>query len=374
MKAMRLNILVVDDVPQNLLAMQALLQEDDIDILTAESGSAALELLLKNDVALALLDVQMPGMDGYALAELMRGAERTRHVPIIFITAGATDEQRTFRGYEAGAVDFLYKPVDRHVLRSKVAVFIDLHRQRLMLAERMAETERLLRVNSLMQSALTHDIRAPLAALNLNAELLLRRADSPALKQAGVRIKAATAMLGRQVDHLVNLGQVPSGDDLRVDATQGALDDLVLQRIEVAKRQGLCAVAPAFDSAGDTLCEYDPALIAAAVDHLLLQAATHAGDATIRLRLNGESRRSVTLLIAFDALLADAAAHHLFGDGVAVEGVAAPRVGVGLAATERIVRAHGGSLIGRSREREGTQFELVLPRGDGVVSGFEAGL
>jgi two-component system sensor histidine kinase/response regulator len=264
----RLNILVVDDVPQNLLAMQALLADERTDVLTAESAQAALELLLKHDVALALLDVQMPGMDGYALAELMRGSERTKHVPIIFITAAASDEQRSFRGYEAGAVDFLYKPVDRRVLCSKVAVFCDLYRQRLLLAEHIAEQERLARVNALMQAALTHDIRAPLAALNLNAELLLRRTEVPGLAQTGARIKAATAMLGRQVDHLVNLGQLPSADDLRPEAAQGDFDELVRARVEAAKRQGLFAVAPQIESIGDTMGEFDAVLMAQALDHL----------------------------------------------------------------------------------------------------------
>lgn len=361
---LRLDILVVDDVPQNVLAMQALLADETTRVLSAESGAAALELLLEHDVALALLDVQMPGMDGYALAELMRGSERTKHVPIIFITAGATDEQRTFRGYEAGAVDFLYKPVDRRVLRSKVSVFCDLHRQRLQLTEQLAEVERLAHVNALMQAALTHDIRAPLAALNLNAELLLRRADVPGLTQTGTRIKAATAMLGRQVDHLVNLGQLPvAEDDLRLVITQGSFDELVLERVEAAKRQGIVSIAPSFESVGDTVGEYDRAQMSAALDRLLLQAATHANEGPIRLRLNGEGRRSLLLRIAFDAVLDDAAAHHMFGVGLAVEGVSSPRVGVGLLASERVVRAHGGSLIGRSREREGTLFELMLPRG-----------
>jgi two-component system sensor histidine kinase/response regulator len=359
----RLNILVVDDVPQNLLAMQALLADERTDVLTAESAQAALELLLKHDVALALLDVQMPGMDGYALAELMRGSERTKHVPIIFITAAASDEQRSFRGYEAGAVDFLYKPVDRRVLCSKVAVFSDLYRQRLLLAEHIAEQERLARVNALMQAALTHDIRAPLAALNLNAELLLRRTEVPGLAQTGARIKAATAMLGRQVDHLVNLGQLPIADDLRPEAAQGDFDELVRARVEAAKRQGLFAVAPQIESIGDTMGEFDAVLMAQALDHLLLQAATHACENDMRLLLNGEARRSLLLRVSCATVLGDAAAHHMFGAGVAIEGVSSPRVGVGLAPCERIVRAHGGSLIGRSREREGTSFELMLPRG-----------
>ncbi|MCF5946612.1 response regulator, partial [Xanthomonas perforans] len=91
-------ILIVDDVPQNLVAMEALLQRDGIRVLCAASGAQALELLLEHDVALALLDVHMPEMDGFSLAELMRGSQRTRHVPIIFLTASPNDPMRAFQG------------------------------------------------------------------------------------------------------------------------------------------------------------------------------------------------------------------------------------------------------------------------------------
>ncbi len=126
----RPTLLLVDDLPENLFALEQVLRRDDVDIVTAGSGPEALELLLTRDVALALIDVQMPEMDGFDLAALMRGVERTRHVPIIFVTAGSSDRQRIFRGYEAGAVDFLFKPIDVEILRSKVDVFITLERQR----------------------------------------------------------------------------------------------------------------------------------------------------------------------------------------------------------------------------------------------------
>ncbi len=132
-------VLVVDDVELNLVAMQGLLRRDDTDILFARSGQEALELLLVHDVAVAIVDVQMPIMDGFELAELMRGVERTRHVPIIFLTAGAHDNERRFRGYGAGAVDFLYKPVEPEILRRKVDVFIQLWRQRQDLARQRDE-------------------------------------------------------------------------------------------------------------------------------------------------------------------------------------------------------------------------------------------
>ena len=135
--ATRVKCLLVDDLEENLLALSALLRQDDVELLQARSGEQALELLLVHDVALALLDVQMPDMDGFTLAELMRGMERTRNVPIIFVTAGARDPHRVFQGYDAGAVDFLYKPIEPHVLRNKAEVFFQLHRQKLQLAEQL---------------------------------------------------------------------------------------------------------------------------------------------------------------------------------------------------------------------------------------------
>src|SRR5262245_24222135 len=122
--------LLVDDLEENLLALEALLRREGLELLKARSGAEALELLLAHDFALALLDVQMPGMNGFELAELMRGTERTRRVPIIFLTAVATDERRRFRGLEAGAVDFLIKPIDPQALRTKAEVFYELYRQR----------------------------------------------------------------------------------------------------------------------------------------------------------------------------------------------------------------------------------------------------
>src|SRR5450631_4830155 len=125
-----IKFLLVDDKTENLFALEAIIRREGLEVLLARSGSDALELLLVHDVALALLDVQMPGMDGFELAELMRGTERTKHVPIIFVTAGARDPQRVFKGYESGAVDFLFKPIDPHILNSKVNVFFALAHQR----------------------------------------------------------------------------------------------------------------------------------------------------------------------------------------------------------------------------------------------------
>src|ERR1700761_2014935 len=148
--------LLVDDLPENLLGLSELLRQDGVEILEARSGTEALEILLVHDVALALLDVQMPDMDGFELAELMRGSARTRHIPIIFVTAGARDQHRLFKGYETGAVDFLYKPIEPQILRNKASVFFQLDRQRRQLDHELHERTETLRLNEMFTALLAH--------------------------------------------------------------------------------------------------------------------------------------------------------------------------------------------------------------------------
>jgi two-component system, sensor histidine kinase and response regulator len=136
-----IKFLLVDDLEENLMALEALLRRKGLKLLKAQSGTEALELLLEHDVALAILDVQMPGMDGFELAELMRGTERTRRVPIIFVTAGAVDTRRRFEGYDKGAVDFLFKPIEPHILQSKAHVFFELYKEKQEVARQRDELQ-----------------------------------------------------------------------------------------------------------------------------------------------------------------------------------------------------------------------------------------
>jgi CheY-like chemotaxis protein/HPt (histidine-containing phosphotransfer) domain-containing protein len=126
----KVDILIVDDRPENLLALESLLEGPDLNIIKAGSGNEALGLMLKYEFALVLLDVQMPEMDGFETAELMRGTKKTRHIPIIFLTAISKEQRHVFKGYETGAVDYLFKPLEPEILKSKVKVFLDLYWQR----------------------------------------------------------------------------------------------------------------------------------------------------------------------------------------------------------------------------------------------------
>jgi signal transduction histidine kinase len=139
--ALQAKILLVDDEPKSLFALQELLSQLGQNLMIAQSGEEALRLALKNDFAVILLDVRMPGIDGFETARLIRNRERSRLTPIIFLTAAADEMASMFRGYEVGAVDYLMKPVVPEVLKSKVAVFVELHRK----TERLRESEEKLR-------------------------------------------------------------------------------------------------------------------------------------------------------------------------------------------------------------------------------------
>lgn len=206
-----IKFLLVDDVEENLLALEALLKRDGLELFKAYSGRQALEMLLVNEFALAICDVQMPGMDGFELAELMRSSERTRNVPIIFLTAVATDERRRFRGYEAGAVDYLFKPVDPQTLLSKTAVFYELARQRHELARQRDElrqsAERLSRALNLLKA---HSDNSPLAIIELDPSFRLSSWSKSAERMFGW---GAQHVLGK---HVGDLGWLDADDVTRL--------------------------------------------------------------------------------------------------------------------------------------------------------------
>ncbi|MES9995723.1 diguanylate cyclase [Desulfovibrio aminophilus] len=137
-----LEILIVDDTPMNLVVLEHMLKRGDIAIRTAQDGQQALEMVAAHDFALILLDVQMPGLNGYDTARAIKESPRGAGVPIIFVTSIFQDPENVRRGYEVGAVDYLFRPVDAQMLRSKVNVFIDLHRQKALLEAEIAQRRR----------------------------------------------------------------------------------------------------------------------------------------------------------------------------------------------------------------------------------------
>ena len=185
-------LLIVDDLPENLLALEALIKREDRTVYKALSADEALSLLLQHEFAMAILDVQMPGMNGFELAELMRGTEKTKNIPIIFVSAAGRELNYAFKGYESGAVDFLHKPLDIHAVKSKVNVFVDLYRQSKAMKQQVEaleqarreqeallqqlqstqlELEQAVRMRDDFMSIVAHEVRTPLNGLILETQL-----------------------------------------------------------------------------------------------------------------------------------------------------------------------------------------------------------
>ncbi len=386
--------LLVDDLPENLMALEALLRRDNLVILKARSGTEALEILLTHEISLALLDVQMPGMDGFELAELMRGTERTRRVPIIFLTAGEADRQRRFRGYEAGAVDFLQKPIEADVLRSKADVFFSLARQQLQLARQRDslkvtadENEYLLhesrqyavalrdadRRKDEFLATLAHELRNPLAPIRNGLQILRMAPDGPQAEEV-------RGMMDRQLTHLVRL----IDDLLDVSRVSQGKIDLRKERITLqsALKSAVETSQPLIDTARHKLVievpeeplwlDADSTRISQAVSNLLNNAAKYTPDGG-RITLTARRDGGEAVVTVAD-------------NGLGIPGDMLPKVfdlftqvdrhlerskgglGIGLALVRRLVDMHGGSITAESAGlNNGSAFTIRLPLAVGVT-------
>src|SRR6266852_9929852 len=154
----QINILLVDDQPANLLALESILGDMGLNMVKAGSGREALRALLDEEFAVILLDVQMPDLDGFETASLVRERDKSHHTPIIFLTALSRNETNVFRGYELGAVDYIFKPFHPEVLRAKVSVFVELFRQREAIKRQAQQLRQLSRQTELILKAAAEGI------------------------------------------------------------------------------------------------------------------------------------------------------------------------------------------------------------------------
>jgi two-component system sensor histidine kinase/response regulator len=354
-----IKFLIVDDAPENLVAMEGLLRRDNLELLLARSGSEALELLLKHDVALALLDIQMPVMDGFELAELMRGSARTRSVPIIFVTAGARDPLRVFQGYEAGAVDFMFKPIDPHILKSKADVFFELARQQKELAAS-------LRLNEMFVGILGHDLRNPLGAMVTGAELLAaRHADDKLSVRTTQRMLASGQRMTSMIEQLLDLTRARLAGGLGFMRARKRVDvaELVQRAVDELRPSHPARVIDV-QLHGDSRSSGDPDRLLQLLSNLIANALQHGTPATpVRVALAGDDD-AITVRIHNEGVIPPEVLPVMFDPFRGRTGGAhgAHGLGLGLFISREIARAHGGEISVESTEASGTAFAVALPR------------
>lgn len=363
-RAVPIKCLLVDDLDENLIALSALLEQDDVEVHTVRSGSAALELLLLHDFALAFIDVQMPDMDGFELAELMRGAERTRRVPLIFVTAGPRERQRLFKGYETGAVDFIYKPIEPHIIRNKAEVFFELYRQRQQLAQELKDRTETLRLNEMFSALLAHDLRNPLSAVLASAQLLERRATEPAIREPAAHILACGRRMGRLIEDMLDLSRARLGGGIALKPESADFRQLVERvlrehRVTSPDRR----IETRFD--GDTSGRWDCERIAQVASNLIGNALKH-GDAAapVVVAVDGTQRDQVAFSVANRGVIPPELREHLFDPfrGAERSGGRREGLGLGLYIVDQIVRAHRGRVEVESGADDRTVFRVAVPR------------
>lgn len=416
----QVDILLVDDHEENLLALEAILTDPDYNLVRANSGRAALKEVLRHDFALILLDVAMPDMDGYETATLIRGRERSRETPIIFLTANYRSDSHVFRGYSVGAVDYIFKPFSPEILTSKVAVFVELYQKREALKKQTqalqraqaeledrvrARTQELAEANdSLMQeieerrrieterlallereqvarahaeavnrlkdeflATLSHELRTPLNAILGWAHLLASGRNDPAMLERAISVIRNNAMAQSQlIEDILDVSRIIGGK-LRLKLGPVQLSDVIGAALD--------SVTPAADAKCITVVRDvdDVPPIHGDADRLqqvawnLLSNAVkftpRDGQVTVRLHQHGDDLvlqvQDTGVGISPDFL------PHVFDRFSQADGSATRRhggLGLGMAIVRHLVELHGGTVRAESDgENQGATFTAVLP-------------
>ncbi|MCE4052649.1 hybrid sensor histidine kinase/response regulator [Pseudomonas sp. Au-Pse12] len=384
-------LLIVDDLPENLLALEALIKREDRLVYKALSADEALSLLLQHEFAMAILDVQMPGMNGFELAELMRGTEKTKNIPIVFVSAAGRELNYAFKGYESGAVDFLHKPLDIHAVKSKVNVFVDLYRQSKAMKQQVEaleqsrreqeallkklqatqnELEQAVRMRDDFMSIVAHEVRTPLNGLILETQL--RKMHLARENAAAFSLDKMHAMVDRDerqikslirlIEDMLDISRIRTGK-LSIRPTRFDLAQLVRGLVE--------NFAPQVEAAQSSLTlqaeqplegQWDEFRIEQVISNLLTNALRYGAKSPIEVRVYAEGGEAWVEVQDHGIGISEDNQKRIFQqfERVSASHVAAG-LGLGLFISEQIVTAHGGSISVESRIGEGALFRVSLP-------------
>ncbi|TJZ72027.1 hybrid sensor histidine kinase/response regulator [Chitiniphilus eburneus] len=392
----KVRLLLVDDLPENLAALEALIGRADLETHKADSGTQALELLLTHDFALAILDVQMPGMDGFELAEFMRGTERTKHIPIVFVSAGSQELNYAFKGYETGAVDFLHKPLDVHAVRSKVNVFVDLYRQKRTLSRQLralqeaqleqemlmaelqktqAELQLAIRNRDDFLSAAAHELKTPLNVLKLHAQMRerhLKHGDNSAFSgekfaKMVTRESRLVETLVRQIDDMLDISRIRTGK-LYLRPTEFDLGEMVDDTVGQFSEQ-LAATGNDLHLtiARHIVGRWDQFRLEQVLTNLVTNAMRYAPGTPLEITVTRHGSGARIAVRDHGPGIPQEHQQRIFQQFEQASG-GASGLGLGLYISKQIVEAHGGDIFVQSIPGGGATFLVELPLEGGSES------
>lgn len=364
-------ILVVDDKSENLVAIDVVLRDLDVELIKVTSGNDALKETLHHNFALALLDIQMPEMDGYELASILREEEKTAHLPFIFISAVYTDNLNVFKGYERGAFSFITKPFQPEILVNKVKFFIEKHQQEISLlnlnrdlAKNVKALEFANKELEAFSYSVSHDLRAPLRAVNGYARILSEDY-SDKLDETGRRtiqnICTNATRMGTLIDDLLEFSRLGRKELQKSEVNMNTLTEHVVNDLnKTAPHAAHITIEPLPPVLADYTLMYQVMfnLVSNGVKYsskkanpqVTISGKEQNGEVTISVKDNGAG---------FDMKYAS----KLFGvfqrlhSNEEFEGT-----GVGLAIVQRIIAKHGGRIWADATPNGGATFSFTLPR------------
>ncbi|HNX86298.1 MAG TPA: response regulator [Bacteroidales bacterium] len=382
----KFNILIVDDRIENLITLESIIRSDELNIIKAISGNEALSLMLEHDISLVLLDVNMPVMDGFETAELMRGSERTKSIPIIFITATFRQPKQIFRGYETGAVDYLYKPLDRKILQNKIRAYIEFFKQKHALqittrelqktiealdrAKRIAEEATIAKSSFLAN--MSHEIRTPLNGIIGMTDLILMDTDIPEQYYEHLTdIKQSSESLLEIINEILDISKIEA-DKLEIEITSFSLRDIIEKVVHLLsvktyqkKLEFFCHHLPLMP---DKLSG-DPTRIRQILINLLGNAIKFTDQGSVTLTVEVKEKEAGAALLKFsvkdtgigidpgrfDALFES----YEQGDRSITRSYGG--TGLGLTITKRLVELMEGELNIKSEPGKGSTFFVSIP-------------
>ena len=365
----KVKILLVDDKPENLFSLEAILESENREIICAQSGNEALKLALKHEFALILSDVQMPGMDGFEMVEILRSNPKNKDIPIIFVTAISKEDKYVYQGYSEGAVDYLFKPLDATIVTAKTEVFIALYNQKRQLEKQKKQLETLNDQKNKYIGMAAHDLRNPLGVMQYFSELFLKETkDSLSAEQYRHMeiMHSSTNFMINMVNELLDISKIESGTFTltkeNVQPEKLIRNAVELNQIFSDKKKITIAVEMA-DDLPDMMLDFSK--ITQVLNNLISNAIKYSeSNSTITIKATSENDTLAIKVVDQGQGIPKKEIPKLFQpfQTTSIKATNGEKsTGLGLTIAAKMVEAHEGSIAVKSELGVGSTFIIELP-------------